>query len=263
MEFKWILLIIFGSLLFLFVLTIVFYKNFFKRFWDIILSLVALFVFLPLFIVLIIVGLFAMKGNPFFLQRRPGKKNKNGNEKIFVLIKFRTMSNDKDGKGNYLSDEKRLNAYGKFLRFTSLDELPEIINILIGNMSFVGPRPQLIKDIVFMSDSQRCRHNVRPGLSGLAQVSGRNNIGWEDKINYDIEYLNNISFLGDIKILLKTFKVIIFNRNDVNRKGTSSDIDYGEWLLINGKISQNEFRSKNSVANSLMKKGGNCKYVSF
>ena len=204
MEWYWILTIVLGSVLLLFVLSIVLYKQFFKRFWDIVLSLLALSIFSWLFIILTIAGAIAMKGNPFFVQQRPGKKDKNGKEKIFKLIKFRTMSNDKDKDGNLLPDEKRLNGYGKFLRSTSLDEFPEALNIFVGHMSVIGPRPQLIKDLVFMNKEQRQRHNVRPGLSGLAQVNGRNNVAWEQKFEYDLQYINQISFAMDIGLILKT-----------------------------------------------------------
>ncbi len=243
MEWWQILLIVLGSLLLLFVLSIVFYKQFFKRFWDIVLSGLALIVLSPILLILMVVGAIAMGGNPFFTQKRPGKKDKNGNERIFKLIKFRTMSNKKDDSGNLLPDERRLNKYGKFLRSTSLDELPELLNILIGNMSIIGPRPQLVRDMVFMSDEQRHRHDVRPGLSGLAQVNGRNNITWEQKFEYDLEYIKKITLFSDIGLILKTvFKV--FKRSDTFREGTVSDIDFGDWLLREGKINQDEYEFK-------------------
>lgn len=243
MEWYWILTIILGTLLLLFVLSIVLYKQFFKRFWDIVLTLLALSVLSWLFIILTIVGAIAMKGNPFFVQKRPGKKDKDGKEKIFKLIKFRTMSSAKDKDGNLLPDDKRLNGYGKFLRSTSLDEFPEALNILIGDMSIIGPRPQLIRDLVFMNDEQRKRHNVRPGLSGLAQVNGRNNITWEQKFEYDLQYINHISIWKDIGLIFKTIGKM-FKRSDVNREGTESDIDFGDWLLKENKITQDEFNSK-------------------
>ncbi len=145
------------------------------------------------------------KGNPFFCQQRPGKINpETGEEKIFKLIKFRTMDNRKDAEGNLLPDEVRLNAYGKFLRSTSLDELPELINILKGDMSIVGPRPLLVKYIPLYSEEQRHRHDVRPGLTGYAQVNGRNSISWEEKFRLDVEYVRNITLMGDIKIIFGT-----------------------------------------------------------
>lgn len=181
------------------------YAKFLKRAFDFILSLFALLVLSPVLLVLIILGAIFMKGNPFFCQARPGKINpKTGEEKIFKLIKFRTMDNRKDAQGNLLPDEVRLNSYGKFLRATSLDELPEIINILIGHMSIVGPRPLLVKYIPLYSPEQRRRHTVRPGLTGYAQVNGRNSITWEEKFRLDVEYVDNITLIGDIKILFGT-----------------------------------------------------------
>ena len=218
------------------------YQKYFKRLVDITCSLLALIVLSPIMIILIILGAVAMKGNPFFVQLRPGKiDKKTGKEKIFKLIKFRTMSNAKDKNGNLLPDEKRLNAYGRFLRSTSLDELGELINILIGDMSIVGPRPQLVKDLVFMNDEQRKRHNVSPGLTGLAQINGRNNITWEQKFEYDLEYINKgITFIGDVTIILLTVGKVL-KRDDTVREGTESDIDFGDWLLLNGKIEKEEY----------------------
>ena len=186
------------------------------------------------------------------MQVRPGKKKRDGNEKLFKLIKFRTMSNKKDNSGNLLPDEQRLNGYGKFLRSTSLDELPELFNIFIGDMSIIGPRPQLVRDMVFMSEEQRCRHNVRPGLSGLAQVNGRNNITWEQKFEYDLQYIKKISLFGDIGLIFKTvFKV--FKRSDIAREGTASDIDFGDWLLQEGTITKVEYDSKQQEAKRVLR----------
>ena len=243
MEWWQILLIVLGSLLLLFVFSIVFYKPFFKRFWDIVLSGLAIIVLLPVLLMLSLLGLIFMKGNPFFTQKRPGKKGKDGQERIFKLIKFRTMSNKKDDSGNLLSDDKRLNKYGKFLRSTSLDELPELFNIFVGNMSIIGPRPQLVRDMVFMTEKQRHRHDIRPGLSGLAQVNGRNNITWEQKFEYDLEYIKRITLMSDICLIFETvFKV--FKRADTVREGTESDIDFGDWLLQEGKVSKEEYDKK-------------------
>ena len=193
------------------------YAKFFKRLFDFVLSFGALLVLSPVLLILTAIGAIAMKGNPFFCQERPGKKDKNGNEKIFKLIKFRTMSNAKDKDGNLLPDEKRLNKYGKFLRSTSLDELPEIINIALGQLSIVGPRPLLVRYLPRYTEEQRRRHDVRPGLTGLAQVSGRNAISWEEKFKLDVEYVNNITFFGDIKIILATVKAVL------KREGISSE----------------------------------------
>ena len=227
------------------------YRQFFKRFYDFVLSLIAIVVLSPLLLILTIVGAIAMRGNPFFTQLRPGKKDKNGNEKIFRLIKFRTMSNKKDADGNLLPDAQRLNKYGKFLRSTSLDELGELINILKGDMSIVGPRPQLVRDMVFMTEEQRLRHKVRPGLTGLAQVSGRNAIAWKDKFKYDLQYIRKITLWRDLKIIFQTaFKV--FNRSDVVREGTVSDIDYGDYLLQELAITQEEYNEKQEEAREML-----------
>ena len=220
MEWWHILLIVLGSLLLLFILSIIFYKPFFKRFWDIFLSWLALTVFSPLFLILTIIGAIAMKGNPFFIQRRPGKINKKtGKEKIFSLIKFRTMSNAKDKDGNLLPDEKRLNDYGKFLRSTSLDEFPEALNIFIGDMSVIGPRPLLVKYLERYNDEQHHRHDVRPGLSGYAQVHGRNTVSWHEKFDMDVWYTKHVSLFLDVKIIFQTvFKMF-------KREGISSGTD--------------------------------------
>ena len=229
------------------------YANFFKRVIDFTLSLIALLVLLVPMAILAIIGAIEMKGNPFFTQLRPGKINKKtGEEKIFKLIKFRTMTNEKDKDGNLLPDDVRLNGYGKLLRKTSLDELPELLNILVGDMAIVGPRPQLVRDMVFMSKEQRVRHSVRPGLTGLAQVSGRNNITWEEKFNFDLEYMQKITFVGDMKIIFRTVAKV-FKAEDVVREGTSSDIDFGDWLLQEGKVDKTEYDEKQKQAKDIIK----------
>ena len=175
------------------------YAKFLKRTIDFALSFIGLIAISPILVILIIIGAFAMKGNPFFVQKRPGK-----DEKIFNLIKFRTMTCLKDENGNDLPDEQRLTKYGKLLRATSLDELPEFINILKGDMSIVGPRPLLVQYLPLYNEHQKRRHEVRPGLTGLAQVSGRNAITWEQKFDLDVKYVDNITFAGDIKIVIST-----------------------------------------------------------
>ena len=192
------------------------YSSFLKRFFDFILSFVGLICLLPVFLVLCILGVIMMGGNPFFVQERPGKKGKDGEEKIFKLIKFRTMNNKKDSEGNLLPDIDRLNKYGRILRATSIDELPEIINILKGDMSIVGPRPLAVQYLPYYTEQERHRHDVRPGLTGLAQVSGRNAISWEQKFKYDIEYIENISLVNDIKILFMTVKKV-FERDGIGQ----------------------------------------------
>lgn len=229
------------------------YAKCFKRVIDFTLSLIALVVLSPILLVLIIVGAIAMKGNPFFLQPRPGKKGKDGKEKIFKLIKLRTMSNAKDKDGNLLPDDQRLGKYGAWLRSTSLDELPELLNILNGSLSLCGPRPLLVRDVIFMSDEQRRRHDVRPGLTGLAQVNGRNNITWEQKIEYDLEYIDKgITFIGDVKIILQTVGKVL-KRSDTVREGTVSDMDFGDWLLQEGKVDKDEYDEKQREAKELLK----------
>ncbi len=228
------------------------YANFFKRVLDIVLSFLSLTVLFPFLLIFSVIGVFAMHGNPFFTQLRPGKKRKDGTEKIFRLIKFRTMNNKKDADGNLLPDEQRLNGYGRWLRSTSIDELPELINILVGDLSIVGPRPQLVRDMVFMSAEQRRRHDVRPGLTGLAQVSGRNNITWEQKFEYDLLYIDNgITFFGDLKIILMTVGRVL-KRSDTVRDGTSSDMDFGDWLVFEGRVGETEYKEKQEEAKNLL-----------
>lgn len=228
------------------------YAKFFKRMIDFILSVTALIVLSPVLLILTIVGAIAMKGNPFFLQPRPGKKGKDGKEKIFKLIKFRTMSNAKDKDGNLLPDDQRLGKYGAFLRSTSFDELPSLANIALAHISIVGPRPQLVRDMTFMTEEQRRRHDVRPGLTGLAQVNGRNNITWERKFEYDLQYIDSgITFLGDIKIIFQTVGKVL-KRSDTVREGTVSDMDFGDWLMMQGKVDQETYEKKQEEAKDLL-----------
>lgn len=229
------------------------YTRFFKRFLDAALSSAALLALSPLLLLLTAIGAIAMQGNPFFLQPRPGKKESDGLEKIFGLIKFRTMSNAKDQDGNLLPDEQRLGKYGAFLRSTSLDELPELLNILVGDMSIVGPRPQLVRDMTFMTQEQRRRHDVRPGLTGLAQVNGRNNITWEQKIGYDLQYIDSgITLIGDLKIILQTVGKVL-KRSDTVREGTVSDMDFGDWLMLQGKVDRETYDAKQAEAKELLR----------
>lgn len=190
------------------------YARYIKRLLDFILSLVALVILSPILLVFIVIGAIKMGGNPFFTQERPGKDGK-----VFKLIKFRTMTNKKDADGNLLPDDQRLTSYGKFLRSTSVDELLELINILKGDMSIIGPRPLLVKYLPLYSDFQKHRHDVRPGLTGYAQVNGRNSISWEERFKLDVDYVQNITFMGDVKIIFDTvYKV--FKRDGIS-SGTS------------------------------------------
>lgn len=229
------------------------YAKFFKRLFDFTLSLLALIVLSPPLLILTLVGAAAMRGNPFFTQERPGRiDKKTGKEKIFKLIKFRTMSNKRDKNGEFLPDNERLGKYGAFLRSTSLDELPSLLCIICGSLSIVGPRPQLIRDMVFMTDEQRRRHNVRPGLTGLAQINGRNNITWEQKFEYDLEYIDRgITFMGDLKIVFQTVAKVL-KRSDIVREGTVSDMDYGDWLMLEGKVDQATYDEKQIEAKQLL-----------
>lgn len=223
------------------------YAKYIKRAMDFFLSFCAIVVLSPLLIILTVIGAIAMKGNPFFTQLRPGK-----NEKIFKLIKFRTMTCEKDKDGNLLPDDKRLTKYGKFLRSTSLDELPELINILKGDMAVIGPRPQLVRDMVFMTERQRMRHRVRPGLSGLAQISGRNAINWENKLEYDVEYIQKITFLGDWKIIFLTIKKV-FERADISADGMDTAEDLGDYLLEKGIVDKEIYAEKQADALELLR----------
>lgn len=222
------------------------YEKYIKRLLDVILSLFALIILSPVMIVLIISGTVFMGGNPFFTQFRPGK-----DEKIFKLIKFRTMDNRKDKNGKLLPDDVRLNKYGRFLRITSLDELPEFINILAGDMSIVGPRPLLVRDMVFMTTEQRKRHSVHQGLTGLAQCNGRNTISWEKKFDYDLQYIRNITFFGDVKIILKTI-ISVFERDGISEEGMATAMDLGDYLLIKNKIDEKEYNRKQSDAKKIL-----------
>lgn len=223
------------------------YEKCIKRMLDFILSLCALIVLSPLLIILMALGAVFMRGNPFFTQKRPGK-----NEKIFKLVKFRTMDNRKGANGELLPDEVRLNKYGRFLRGTSLDELPELLNIIKGDMAVVGPRPLLVRDMIFMTEEQRKRHEVRPGLTGLAQANGRNNITWEKKLEYDLQYINSgITMIKDLKIILQTVGKVL-KQSDTVREGTASDMDLGDWLMMEGKVDKETYEIKMVEARDML-----------
>ena len=222
------------------------YAHCLKRVFDFCCALAAICCLSPLLVFLTVVGAYKMKGNPFFTQPRPGK-----DEKIFRLVKFRTMTNEKDANGKLLPDEVRLTAYGKFLRSTSLDELPELFNILKGDMAVIGPRPQLVRDMVFMTPEQRKRHSVRQGLSGLAQINGRNAVTWETKINYDLEYIKNITFLGDVKIILTTLGKV-FKRDGITEEGCDTATDLADYLLAEGRITREQYDRGQAEAKKLI-----------
>ena len=222
------------------------YQRLFKRIFDVIISMCALVILSP--VLLYLAYLIKNKlGSPvIFTQIRPGKDCK-----LFKMYKFRSMTNEIDKNGNLLPDEKRLNNFGKKLRSTSLDELPELINILKGDRSIVGPRPQLVRDMVFFSDKEMKRQTVYPGLTGLAQISGRNNISWEEKFKYDLQYIQNISFFEDLRIIFRTvFKVT--KQEDINTEGMETAEDLGDYLLRIGKIDKSEYEKNIKIANKLL-----------
>lgn len=226
------------------------YERYVKRILDIVCALAALIVFCWLYAILAILVWIKLGSPVLFTQPRPGK-----DEKIFKLYKFRSMTDARDENGNLLPDEIRLTSFGKALRATSLDELPEAINILRGDMSVIGPRPQLVRDMVFMTPEQRLRHTVRPGLSGLAQTRGRNAISWDGKLATDLEYIQHVTFLGDLKIIFDTVKQVFFGEKGLE----DSDVDeveitddFGDYLLKAGRVDKEEYERKQAEARGLL-----------
>ena len=227
------------------------YRQVFKRILDIICALLALTVFCWLYIIIAVLVRIKLGSPVLFKQIRPGMKGKDGREKLFTLYKFRTMTDEKDADGNLLPDEVRLTKFGALLRSTSLDELPEAINILKGDMSVIGPRPQLVRDMVFMTEEQRRRHDVRPGLSGLAQVRGRNAISWENKLAADLEYIEHITFFEDVKIVMQTIGKFL-KREGITEEGEATARDFGDYLLEEGIIEKAEYDTKQNEAKELI-----------
>lgn len=226
------------------------YERYVKRILDIVCALAALIVFCWLYAILAILVRIKLGSPVLFTQPRPGK-----DEKIFKLYKFRSMTDARDENGNLLPDEVRLTSFGKALRATSLDELPEAINILKGDMSVIGPRPQLVRDMVFMTPEQRQRHTVRPGLSGLAQIRGRNAISWDGKLATDLEYIQNVTFLGDLKIIFDTVKQVFFGEKgleDSNIDEVDLTDDFGDYLLKQGRVTKEEYERKQAEARALL-----------
>ena len=227
-----------------------FYERYIKRALDIVCALAALLVFVWLYLLVAVLVRFKLGAPVLFVQPRPGK-----DEKIFKLYKFRTMTDARDEHGELLPDEIRLTAFGRSLRATSLDELPELINILKGDMALVGPRPQLVRDMVFMTPEQRRRHSVRPGLTGLAQTRGRNALSWEKKLAADLEYIQHITFWGDVKIVFDTVKQVFFHQKGL--PGEAQDEveitdDYGDYLLKRGVVTREEYDEKQAMALALL-----------
>lgn len=225
------------------------YARYIKRLLDVLLSGCALIVLSP--VLLVTAALVKRKlGSPvIFCQERPGR-----DEKIFKMYKFRSMTDERDENGELLPDEMRLTGFGRLLRSTSLDELPELWNIFKGDMSIVGPRPQLVRDMVFMTPEQRRRHTVMPGLTGLAQVSGRNAISWEDKLAADLRYIRRITFWGDVKIVLLTVKKV-FCREDISAEGMDTAEDLGDYLLRTGRVDQTQYQELQAAGRELLSAG--------
>jgi lipopolysaccharide/colanic/teichoic acid biosynthesis glycosyltransferase len=231
-----------------------FYEKCVKRLLDIICAVLAIAVFSWLYIIVAILVRVKLGSPVIFKQARPGKIDpKTGKESIFYIYKFRTMTDQRDENGNLLPDGVRLGKFGKVLRATSLDELPEAFNILGGTMSIVGPRPQLIRDMVFMTDEQRMRHTARPGLSGLAQVNGRNGIAWEEKLEWDLKYIEKVSFFGDVKIIFKTVMKAFVKQEGITDGDMATAYDYGDWLLKTEKVSQEEYDKKQVEAKEILR----------
>lgn len=232
------------------------YESYIKRMMDIICSLAAIIVFSWIYIIVAVLVRVKLGSPVLFKQPRPGKIDpKTGQEKIFYMYKFRSMSDERDENGNLLPDEVRLGKFGKALRATSLDELPEAFNILKGDMSVIGPRPQLVRDMVFMTDEQRMRHTAKPGLSGLAQTKGRNALSWDSKLAMDLEYIEHVTFWGDMKIIFDTVKQVFFKEKGIEG-GTVDEMDisddFGDYLLKAGRVSKEEYDEKQKKAKSLL-----------
>lgn len=231
-----------------------FYEKYVKRAIDIFCSGLAIIVFCWLYAIIALLVRIKLGSPVIFTQYRPGLIDlKTGKEQIFKMYKFRTMTDKKDAEGNLLPDEVRLTKFGAWLRSTSLDELPEAFCILNGTMTLIGPRPQLVRDMVFMSEEQRMRHTAKPGLSGLAQISGRNAISWDRKLQYDLEYIEHVSFRRDLKILFKTVEKAFIKQEGITEEGSVTAADYGDYLLQTKQISKEEYDKKQNEAKELLK----------
>lgn len=224
-----------------------FYQRYGKRVIDLCLSLVLLILFWWVLAIVAILVRVKLGSPVLFKQPRPGK-----DERIFNLYKFRTMTDERDADGKLLPDEVRLTRFGKALRATSLDELPEVLNIVRGEMAIIGPRPQLVRDMVFMTPEQRKRHLVLPGLSGLAQVNGRNAIAWDDKLAYDLNYIEHITFAGDVAIFFKTLAKAFVKQEGITEDGMATAADYGDYLLAKGRVTREEYDGLQEQAKKLL-----------
>lgn len=228
-----------------------FYEKYIKRILDVICSLLAIIVFSWLYLIIAIIVRIKMGSPVLFKQPRPGIV-KNGQETIFNMYKFRTMTDERDENGELLPDDKRLPKFGALLRKTSLDELPEAFNILKGDMSVIGPRPQLVRDMVFMSEEQRMRHTAKPGLSGLAQVKGRNAISWEEKLDWDLKYIEKITFWGDLKLVFATVISAFVRADGISDGENVTALDYGDALLRSDKVSREQYDSLQGYAKEII-----------
>ena len=224
-----------------------FYQRYGKRAIDLCLSLILLILFWWVLAIVALLVRFKLGSPVLFRQPRPGK-----DEKIFNLYKFRSMTDERDENGNLLPDEMRLTKFGKALRATSLDELPEVFNIVLGEMAIIGPRPQLVRDRVFMTPEQRRRHCVRPGLSGLAQVNGRNAIAWDDKLAYDLDYIEHITFAGDVAIFFKTLAKAFVKQEGITEDGMATAADYGDYLLAMKRVTREKYDDLQAQAKKLL-----------
>ena len=229
-----------------------FYEKYVKRAIDIICASAAIICFSPIYIGVAILVRFKLGSPVLFTQDRPGLIGEDGKETIFKMYKFRTMTDERDENGELLPDEVRLTSFGKWLRNTSLDELPEAFNILNGTLSVCGPRPQLVRDMVVMTDEQRMRHTAKPGLSGLAQVNGRNAISWEDKINWDLKYIEKVSFLEDLKIILSTVKKAFIKQEGITQDDMATAEDFGDYLLRTEKVDKENYNKKQLQATMIL-----------
>lgn len=224
-----------------------FYERYIKRIVDFLLAAIATVVLSPILLVVSVLVRIILGTPVLYKQQRPGL-----NEKIFTIYKFRTMTDARDENGELLPDEARLTKFGQALRSTSLDELPELFNILKGDMAIVGPRPQLVRDMVFMDEKQRRRHIVKPGLTGLAQVNGRNSISWEDKFKFDLDYVERVSILADCKIIAQTI-ISVFKQENISADGMATAEDFGDYLLRTGQISKDIYLKRQQIAKELLR----------
>lgn len=229
-----------------------FYEKYIKRVFDVACASAALICFSPLYIVIALLVKFNLGSPVIFKQERPGLVDDNGRETIFIMYKFRTMTDERDENGEHLPDDVRLTSFGAWLRRTSLDELAEVFNILNNSMSLIGPRPQLVRDLTFFTKEQRLRHTAKPGLSGLAQVNGRNAIKWEDKVEWDLKYIEKVTFWGDVKIIFQTVIEAFVKQEGITEEHMATAEDFGDYLLRTGKVDKEKYEEKQADAREIL-----------